>query len=63
MIYKSFADFPDTLYRDFFVYQIGCLPIRENVKPICPHIGEKCKAVDKGINANVTVMLQNAQNP
>ena len=46
-----------------FVYLFGCLPIRENVKPICSHIGEKCKAVDKGINANVTVMLQNAQNP
>ena len=63
MIYKSFADFPDTLYRDFFVYRFGCLPIGENVKPICSHIGEKCKAVDKGINANVTVMLQNAKNP
>ena len=46
-----------------FVYIFGCLPIRENVKPICSHIGEKCKAVDKGINANVTVMLQNAKNP
>ena len=47
----------------YFVYLCGCLPIGENVKPICSHIGEKCKAVDKGINANVTVMLQNAQNP
>ena len=46
----------------YFVYLFGCLPIRENVKPICSHIGEKCKAVDKGINANVTVMLQNVQN-